>query len=112
MSYLRFNKDLSRYEIKPSLRILNSEMLRHLSIFYNYKVPNNPDTACILIVKYLSIQYLFCDISDWEYYFSKESRDDYAVIMVCDVTEGFEKPLKVRPYYCENDKVKTFININ
>lgn len=108
MSYLRFNKELFRYEVKQSLRILNSEMLRHLSMFYDYHVPYNPETACIMIVKYHSIQYLFCDISDWEYYYSIEEKDKNAVIIVCDVTKGFQNPLKVRSYNIGNEKVKNF----
>lgn len=110
MSYLRFNKELSRYEVKPSLHQLNIEMLHHLSLFYNYHVPYNPNTACIMIVKQISIQYLFCDITEWEYYYSIEEKDKNAVIIVCDVTKGFSKPLEVRPYYSENEKVKSFFN--
>lgn len=112
MSYLLKNHKKSRYEVKPSLRILNSEMLRHLSIFYNFHVPKNPETACIMIVKFLSIQYFFCDISDWQYYYSIEEKDKNAIIIVCDVTKGFENPLKVRYYNIENEKVKTFFDNN
>ena len=117
MSYLYLNKKESRYEVKQSLRLLSSEMLRQFSIFCNFRVPNNSDTACIMVVKWNSIQYLFCDVDDWkDYYSSIAQKEKNAVIMVCDVTKGFEKPIKIRYYYVVNENAKTFFidnqNIN
>lgn len=114
MSYLYLDKKTSRYEVKQSLFMLNSEMLRQLSIFYDYHVPNVPDTACIMVVKWNSIQYLFCDLLEWqEHYNSVVQKEKYekAVIMVCDVTKGFGDPIQARYCYLrkENDlKDKNF----
>lgn len=109
MNFLILNKKLSRYEVKQSLRQLNSEMLHQYALFCNFHIPKNPESACIMVVKFNSIQYLFCDIFDWLHYYNLvERNNDNAVIMACDVTKGFEYPLQIRHYYVKDKKVKTF----
>lgn len=113
MNFLILNKKLSRYEVKQSLRQLNSEMLHQYALFCNFHIPKNPESACIIVVKFNSIQYLFCDIYDWRHYYnSVKEKNENAVIMACDVTKGFCDPLQICYYYIGDKNVKTFFSDN
>lgn len=113
MNYLVFNKKLSRYEAKQSLRQLNIEMFHQYSLFCNFNVPKNPEAACIIVIKFNSIQYLFCDLFDWQHYYnSVKKKNENALIIVCDVTKGFDDPIQIHYYCVDNKNGKTFFSDN
>lgn len=109
MSYLRLNKKTSRYEVRASIPVLDTEMLRQFSLYKNFCIPRYVNTACIMIVKQNSIQYFFCNVNDWQIHYNCIAlKDRQSVIMVCDVTKGFASLIKFRPYYETNDSCLPF----